>query len=181
MLNFLNISANCKRGRKLLRNTENFDVISQLHFLQKLFFDSENPTLSIYALRFSITISNTKSFTQDFVEKYVNRIKEILPKMSDVEDVEVVKFISQKILESEQGNFFLKLVSELPAEQKSKIIAKEQREYLAISRALVRCANCKKKEKSQKEFQKCSGCNSVYYCSKTCQKADWPHHKNICK
>ena len=27
----------------------------------------------------------------------------------------------------------------------------------------------------------CAGCRKGYYCSKTCQRADWPHHKAMCK
>lgn len=29
--------------------------------------------------------------------------------------------------------------------------------------------------------QKCSGCKKVYYCSKSCQKAEWVTHKYLCK
>jgi hypothetical protein len=28
---------------------------------------------------------------------------------------------------------------------------------------------------------KCSGCEGVSYCSKDCQRADWPRHKAVCK
>ena len=27
----------------------------------------------------------------------------------------------------------------------------------------------------------CSGCKTVYYCGRTCQKQDWKHHKNECQ
>merc|ERR1712098_546410 len=88
--------------------------------------------------------------------------------------------ISQKILESEQGNFFNKLVAQLPKEERLKIIAESPEVFPFISktvRALMSCANCEKKERSKKEFKKCLGCNSVYYCSKACQKAHWSSHK----
>jgi len=95
----------------------------------------------------------------------------------------MIQSISQKILDSDQANFFLKVISELPEEQKSKMIAKDPQkiEWLTPHRLLVRCANCDKKEKSVKEFKKCTRCNSVYYCSKACQKANWPSHKITCK
>ena len=39
------------------------------------------------------------------------------------------------------------------------------------------CHNCKK---SGVGFPKCSGCQSVYYCSRECQKTDWKkRHKKI--
>ncbi|KAJ7491332.1 hypothetical protein B0H11DRAFT_2277842 [Mycena galericulata] len=33
----------------------------------------------------------------------------------------------------------------------------------------------------KKEFQRCTGCLIVYYCSKKCQKDAWPNHRGICK
>lgn len=27
----------------------------------------------------------------------------------------------------------------------------------------------------------CSGCHDIQYCSKDCQKTDWPLHKLVCK
>ncbi|KAF9700897.1 hypothetical protein EKO04_000902 [Ascochyta lentis] len=38
------------------------------------------------------------------------------------------------------------------------------------------CAMCDKPS-----TQLCSGCKSIKYCSKSCQKLDWPIHKLICK
>merc|ERR1712098_430275 len=94
--------------------------------------------------------------------------------------------ISEIILESEQGEFFLKLVSDLP--EKSLLIASESvaelmktHNIFGKARALVKCANCGTLEISEKQFQKCSRCGSVFYCSKVCQKSDWPNHKQICK
>lgn len=28
---------------------------------------------------------------------------------------------------------------------------------------------------------KCAGCENAYYCSESCQRADWPEHKLVCK
>merc|ERR1712098_905000 len=90
------------------------------------------------------------------------------------------------ILESEQGELFLKLVSDLP--EKLFLIGSETEaekmkthRILGKALALVKCANCGTSEKSEKQFQKCSRCGFVFYCSKACQKSDWPNHKQICK
>ena len=47
---------------------------------------------------------------------------------------------------------------------------------------LAPCANltCDKIEKKVKEFQKCSRCVSVAYCSVGCQRQDWATHKKKC-
>ena len=38
------------------------------------------------------------------------------------------------------------------------------------------CSNC-----LAGDFQKCSACKFVRYCSKKCQAEDWPSHKQLCK
>lgn len=44
-------------------------------------------------------------------------------------------------------------------------------------KAQKKCENC---QKDLTELLKCGGCNSVYYCSQTCQKANWGEHKKVC-
>ena len=39
------------------------------------------------------------------------------------------------------------------------------------------CSNCL----AEGNFQKCSACRYVRYCSKKCQAEDWPSHKQLCK
>jgi hypothetical protein len=42
------------------------------------------------------------------------------------------------------------------------------------------CANCSKQ--STKEFERCSQCKKVHYCSEKCQKLHWKkEHKAVCK
>lgn len=45
----------------------------------------------------------------------------------------------------------------------------------------VQCHGCDKEEPDTKAFQKCSKCMRVAYCSRECQKTDWPTHKHSCR
>ena len=38
------------------------------------------------------------------------------------------------------------------------------------------CTVCK-----EPSVLKCKGCLGIVYCSQTCQKKDWPKHRNLCK
>lgn len=42
------------------------------------------------------------------------------------------------------------------------------------------CNTCKTFEDNGRKFQKCSRCQTVCYCNKICQKADWREHKKSC-
>mmetsp|Transcript_6651 Transcript_6651/g.10353 ORF Transcript_6651/g.10353 Transcript_6651/m.10353 type:complete len:228 (+) Transcript_6651:816-1499(+) len=42
------------------------------------------------------------------------------------------------------------------------------------------CASCRSLA-SSKNLQKCGKCQSIWYCSKECQKNDWKRHKEFCK
>ena len=44
----------------------------------------------------------------------------------------------------------------------------------------IQCARCLKRG-SQTELRRCAGCKSFSYCSKVCQRPDWPSHKRLCK
>jgi hypothetical protein len=40
----------------------------------------------------------------------------------------------------------------------------------------TKCATCSRPGC----FEKCARCKKIYYCGKTCQRSDWPHHKLSC-
>ena len=42
------------------------------------------------------------------------------------------------------------------------------------------CVTCRKFVPQVAELKKCKVCRVVYYCSKECQRADWPRHKREC-
>ncbi|EPR61159.1 MYND finger domain-containing protein [Toxoplasma gondii TgCatPRC2] len=50
------------------------------------------------------------------------------------------------------------------------------------------CGNCGKEEPaaspenpSPMRLKRCGGCGEAFYCSAECQRADWRHHKRVCK
>jgi len=48
---------------------------------------------------------------------------------------------------------------------------------------VIRCGNAKcgcRQEDGGESFSRCSRCKARYYCSRECQRADWPHHKSSC-
>lgn len=42
------------------------------------------------------------------------------------------------------------------------------------------CGLCNSTEKKRGDYQSCSRCKVVQYCSKECQKKDWKLHKRVC-
>ena len=40
--------------------------------------------------------------------------------------------------------------------------------------------NCGQVQRDKCKFKRCSGCETVKYCSKKCQQACWEDHKSIC-
>lgn len=42
------------------------------------------------------------------------------------------------------------------------------------------CSYCLKPDLTTK-LEKCAACKSIFYCNRSCQKADWPMHKVECK
>ncbi|KAI9016850.1 hypothetical protein DFJ74DRAFT_678623 [Hyaloraphidium curvatum] len=43
------------------------------------------------------------------------------------------------------------------------------------------CGACGQLSMNKKDFQRCSRCKLVLYCSKACQAKDWPEHKKMCR
>ena len=59
---------------------------------------------------------------------------------------------------------------------------KDLKRRLKHSPRLSRCMNCKcAKVLLSKRMKVCGGCQNAFYCSETCQKADWGKHKVFCK
>eukprot|EP00747_Dinoflagellata_sp_TGD_P189620 gnl/TRDRNA2_/TRDRNA2_50151_c0_seq1.p1 gnl/TRDRNA2_/TRDRNA2_50151_c0~~gnl/TRDRNA2_/TRDRNA2_50151_c0_seq1.p1 ORF type:complete len:174 (-),score=1.83 gnl/TRDRNA2_/TRDRNA2_50151_c0_seq1:155-676(-) len=53
--------------------------------------------------------------------------------------------------------------------------------YTTITK--IQCKRCGMFEGLTCKFSRCSGCTlfSAHYCSKACQEADWPNHKEECR
>lgn len=58
-----------------------------------------------------------------------------------------------------------------------RITHKEQKQCRDQIGMEYMCAKCRV---GQPRMQKCSGCRTVHYCSKECQKLDWKRHKGTC-
>ena len=43
------------------------------------------------------------------------------------------------------------------------------------------CGGCQRLAEPGKQFAVCSGCQAVMYCSRECQKKDWPEHRAQCR
>ncbi|XP_046460954.1 F-box-like/WD repeat-containing protein TBL1X [Daphnia pulex] len=60
-------------------------------------------------------------------------------------------------------------ISERTGQRQFKVI-----EYFVAENC---CAGCKKMSQNLK---RCARCNSIFYCSKDCQRSHWPQHKLVC-
>jgi hypothetical protein len=67
-----------------------------------------------------------------------------------------------------------------PSGRVSHVGASPGRRSGGAVRACGLCARTAERLENGK-LQECSGCRSVRYCGKDCQKADWPAHKATCK
>merc|ERR1712098_253148 len=127
ILGLFNLRLSYKRIQKLLRNTEGFETVSQQRFWAPIYFSPKiYNAVKVYLLWFFLRISRQNSFTEKFVEKYITVAREFISIREDKEQIvgqKLVMSISQIILESEQREFFLNLVSDLP--DKSTLIASE--------------------------------------------------------
>lgn len=54
-------------------------------------------------------------------------------------------------------------------------------ELVQTAKTCRKCLKCDPSEAFQKSLMRCARCQSAYYCSKACQKADWKTHKMACE
>jgi hypothetical protein len=68
------------------------------------------------------------------------------------------------------------LLGDLRAEQYDEKVLSGKPSRLIVKHRFG-CWNCK----SLAELMTCAGCRAAFYCSRACQKSDWPAHKGECK
>merc|ERR1712098_6349 len=164
-----------KRVQKLFGSTEDFETISQPDFWAPFHFSPKlTPTVKIDFLWFSIRISRQKSFTETFVENYVALARECVSSLKQAHEKNQLSVNALKLFSDLSEKSAL-----IPTE--SQVENMKSHRFVGNFRALVKCASCGVLEKSEKEFQKCSRCGFVFYCSKACQRNDWQNHKQVCK
>jgi hypothetical protein len=62
-----------------------------------------------------------------------------------------------------------------------EIASKVGRDVQTIRELRRVCGGCGKTlDQNDGKFNKCAACQAAYYCSRTCQQADWPKHKDEC-
>ncbi|KAJ7915786.1 hypothetical protein B0H13DRAFT_2270214 [Mycena leptocephala] len=66
-----------------------------------------------------------------------------------------------------------------------RVIKDDENEQTPMHWGTRICEGCGDREKSGARFSVCKNCNDniprkVFYCSRTCQKSDWPNHKKVC-
>lgn len=50
----------------------------------------------------------------------------------------------------------------------------------SVNPFMKKCQNCNKTESENTKLLRCSRCRKVRYCNATCQRNDWPNHKDNC-
>ena len=59
--------------------------------------------------------------------------------------------------------------------------SKRARELVGGTAKILRyCDRCGRQDTQDKPFKRCGRCNVPAYCSRECQKADWPAHRPLC-
>ncbi len=70
----------------------------------------------------------------------------------------------------------------LKVEKKAPDVAKLQNCLILCSSCKQFCGKCgSERSVNQDLYKHCSACKAVVYCSKDCQKQDWPNHKLNCQ
>ncbi|KAF9553405.1 hypothetical protein CPC08DRAFT_233432 [Agrocybe pediades] len=57
----------------------------------------------------------------------------------------------------------------------------QQSSLARLAREMKQCQHCFKSDTDDKQLLACAKCKSSYYCSRDCQKGNWPEHKPLCK
>lgn len=87
-----------------------------------------------------------------------------------------------------EGNSAMDSISELAQKDRATASFMAHALTLVVSERAVKCENCKKEpddESADSKFSVCGTCKTklkigVHYCSRQCQKEDWPKHKHTC-
>jgi MYND finger len=95
-------------------------------------------------------------------------------------DVHWVQDKSELLRRSKEWNRALEAYRDdagLMGEERDRVIAR----HTANPRGPCGRVGCDAFEREVKEFQRCSRCKSIGYCSQTCQKMDWAKHRKSCE
>lgn len=68
----------------------------------------------------------------------------------------------------------------IPANNEKPNMSVERYQELISLVRVGNCVVCQKEPGESKKFKRCGGCYFLSYCSSTCQRNDWPDHKESC-
>lgn len=89
-----------------------------------------------------------------------------------------------KLLDTSDVSDFHAKVSFFRKRINCSCLDKKYKELKPVARmAVCRNTECSLPERGveRKKILICSGCDQAIYCSRACQKVDWPHHKEFCR
>jgi len=105
----------------------------------------------------------------------------------DFEDKPLVRYFEPKPKEKEKEEEFddESKSSTGPKEEEQQQQKQKQRGPVVIDLTgddpiFLNCSVCNASSEDTTEFNRCSKCKSVYYCSRKCQVSDWNKHKKLC-
>ena len=158
----------------------------KVHMIASLSYDAISRSVATFGVGYSWTKDNLRRL----IKKYKGKLYwfyEGLPvcELVNYEELPTGRAVSefgQKLSEA-TSEFGLKAGYKKAFADYHEIHGRSREAVPETSRPTTNCQKCKKREPNRNtgHFKCCGRCKHVFYCSRECQKGDWPEHKLTCK